>query len=524
VNRDTGRGMSPPSVKTSGDWMSLFSGRSSRTGVDTSRYNSGDTDRYSAPSTGRYSETSRLSRYSSDSASTRYSSDSRYSNSGDTDRYSAPSTGISDTSRLSRYSSDSASTRYSSDYVPSRYSSRYSSDGGGTLSPPPTRSSYTSYSRLGEGRSSSPPEGQEELPSPSHTKEVKESKSRSKVTVLNEGAIVIKRPGAANTSDEESDSEEEQEEEKVEEKAEEEIPDEPVKDPLEQEEEELNEKLQTAGFLMSLPEEEMIKKRLLEIQQMRDNPDMFKPENSRNFKFLAVSSEVAKPSIAKEEEEKILLLRLSSRGLVEVEQTDIQVRLQEIWRDRREEVTVGIGRVEQHYEHLLNESSTEIAELDGSINNKYAVIAKMQEELLVLSMRKDRLATDMDKVTAAHQTRLEELRGELTNLETKVSTYSVVRIKMAPEESSLPEDERSEIEGELECPVCMEVSRPPIYQCGEGHIICSACKPLLKVCPQCDRPYSDPPIRCRFAEKLAAKYFKEPEEDERGENEIFLTM
>merc|ERR1711862_1061808 len=146
---------------------------------------------------------------------------------------------------------------------------------------------------------------------------------------------------------------------------------------------------------MSMPEEEGIKKRLFEIKQMRDNPEMFRPENTRNFKFSQVSAEVAKPSTAKEEEEKILLLRLNSRGIGEVEQTDVQVRLQEIWRDRKEEVTIGIGRMEAHYEHILSECSTEISELEGSIGNKYAAIAKMQEELLVLSMRKDRVSSDM---------------------------------------------------------------------------------------------------------------------------------
>ena len=58
-----------------------------------------------------------------------------------------------------------------------------------------------------------------------------------------------------------------------------------------------------------------------------------------------------------------------------------------------------------------------------------------------------------------------------------------------------------------ECPVCMDVSKPPIYQCEEGHIICSSCKPLLTDCPMnCGKKYAEPPIRCRFAEKLANKY------------------
>ena len=81
--------------------------------------------------------------------------------------------------------------------------------------------------------------------------------------VLNEGTIVIRRQGAAvNTSDEEeSEAEEVNEEEAVEE-----IEPEPVRDPLDVEEEALQEKLQTAGFLLSMPEEEHIRKRLLEIK------------------------------------------------------------------------------------------------------------------------------------------------------------------------------------------------------------------------------------------------------------------
>lgn len=245
--------------------------------------------------------------------------------------------------------------------------------------------------------------------------EARPSSRQPQVTVLNEGAIIIRRQGRVDTSDEESESEPEAAPEPEVPKT----PTPPPRDPLEVEEEMLNEKLQTAGFFLSMPEEEQIKKRLLEIKQMRENPEWFRMENTKvveissasnktildfnkillkNFKYNQVSTETAKSSIAKEEEEKILLLRLNSRGIGEVEQTDVQVRLQEIWRDRREEVTIGIGRMEQHYEHILSECSTEISELEGSIGHKYAAIAKLQEELLVLSIRKDRVSADMEKV------------------------------------------------------------------------------------------------------------------------------
>ena len=54
-----------------------------------------------------------------------------------------------------------------------------------------------------------------------------------------------------------------------------------ARDPLEVEEELLMEKLQTAGFFLSMPEEEQIRKRLLEIKQMREHPEQFLPESTR---------------------------------------------------------------------------------------------------------------------------------------------------------------------------------------------------------------------------------------------------
>ena len=33
-----------------------------------------------------------------------------------------------------------------------------------------------------------------------------------------------------------------------------------------------------------------------------------------------------------------------------------------------------------------------------------------------------------------------------------------------------------DMESELECPICFELARPPIFQCPEGHILCGACR------------------------------------------------
>ena len=57
---------------------------------------------------------------------------------------------------------------------------------------------------------------------------------------------------------------------------------------------------------------------------------------------------------------------------------------------------------------------------------------------------------------------------------------------------------------QLECPVCMEIILPPIFQCDAGHLICEACKSRLtlpKKCLECRTKLGD--TRNRVLEKLA---------------------
>ena len=48
--------------------------------------------------------------------------------------------------------------------------------------------------------------------------------------------------------------------------------------------------------------------------------------------------------------------RLSSETLAEVEQKDIYVRLQEIFRDRKAALDQSLANIEQHYEHIVQVS------------------------------------------------------------------------------------------------------------------------------------------------------------------------
>lgn len=61
----------------------------------------------------------------------------------------------------------------------------------------------------------------------------------------------------------------------------------------------------------------------------------------------------------------------------------------------------------------------------------------------------------------------------------------------------------SELQQLFECPVCIEISLPPIYQCPAGHIVCKDCKNKVRnICPQCRMPLGN--IRNRAMEQLAS--------------------
>ncbi|CAH0550686.1 unnamed protein product [Brassicogethes aeneus] len=52
----------------------------------------------------------------------------------------------------------------------------------------------------------------------------------------------------------------------------------------------------------------------------------------------------------------------------------------------------------------------------------------------------------------------------------------------------------------LECPVCMSVMRPPIYQCNRGHSICIVCRGEVSACPTCQGEWTN--VRNFFMENF----------------------
>lgn len=59
----------------------------------------------------------------------------------------------------------------------------------------------------------------------------------------------------------------------------------------------------------------------------------------------------------------------------------------------------------------------------------------------------------------------------------------------------------------LECLVCMDTIRPPIFQCKEGHLLCSQCRSKLPRCPACrDAVGLACGVRNRALEQLAREF------------------
>ncbi|OAY70880.1 E3 ubiquitin-protein ligase SINAT3 [Ananas comosus] len=66
-------------------------------------------------------------------------------------------------------------------------------------------------------------------------------------------------------------------------------------------------------------------------------------------------------------------------------------------------------------------------------------------------------------------------------------------------------DEDPSLRELLECPICLITMHPPIYQCKNGHPLCSACKSKVgNQCPTCRQELGD--IRCLVLEKVAEKF------------------
>ena len=121
--------------------------------------------------------------------------------------------------------------------------------------------------------------------------------------------------------------------------------------------------------------------------------------------------------------------------------------------------------IEGTYEHILQETSTELNELDGSIRNKTEMVERLQDEILAMTVRKELLTKAMDQINQNHQEKVNGIAQSLQEIEGKVSQYAILhsaaknaRDGQSPNSRKLsdlePSDELREIERELVSNMC----------------------------------------------------------------------
>ena len=90
-------------------------------------------------------------------------------------------------------------------------------------------------------------------------------------------------------------------------------------------------------------------------------------------------------------------------------------------------------------------------------------------------------------------------------------TKEMEDLEVVPEAGAgnVTDDGVEEARGHLECPICMEMMRPPtrIWQCPQSHLVCETCRDRLDnfVCPSCKTETVTQ--RARVAENMARALF-----------------
>ena len=183
-----------------------------------------------------------------------------------------------------------------------------------------------------------------------------------------------------------------------------------------------------------------------------------------------------------------------------------EAKLQQLWdRDRDlvestgKEMSLLISEVDdaEDEKHSLQKEVTKLESQMCSIRDQLTRLVKdlhKKDEELNNSLKKKRMLEDFltqevdsNKQAKVHLEReIEAIKARMEDMnkskDSKPDTVSDTVDKMKPETQKLLFHINRKIEAkeaDLECPVCLEVSRPPIYSCEEQHIICSDCRPKV---------------------------------------------
>lgn len=160
------------------------------------------------------------------------------------------------------------------------------------------------------------------------------------------------------------------------------------------------------------------------------------------------------------------------------------------------------------YEDRNGCAKQEIKIMDQGIEKAKIALQKCQNDLAMKETFKEN-ATKRQLLDSRKTDSIDnQIKQDMNTLEKK-------KIKIEKEQEALPKKQNvnegliehisnmiDDKNKDLECPVCFETAKTPIYQCTGGHLICKTCLPNLRICPECRIRYPNTLFRNRFAEKM----------------------
>ena len=159
---------------------------------------------------------------------------------------------------------------------------------------------------------------------------------------------------------------------------------------------------------------------------------------------------------------------------------------------------------------LDNRSLTEIAEELASIE---AIDSVMESEIDILEVKhreettrhKEGQNSALEKLNRSQKEESDNLslrqRGEMEEIKRSIlqnkARQDILKRRMQDRlnssTSSAPPSPQANVSPNIpECPVCLEEMQPPlqIFNCKNGHLICSICRPRIAICPYCRMDYT----------------------------------
>lgn len=177
--------------------------------------------------------------------------------------------------------------------------------------------------------------------------------------------------------------------------------------------------------------------------------------------------------------------RLKEVNKIDIELLDLETKMTELKMKKTE-----LFEADTRDDELIYKFDSKKHKLEGYI----------EKELKIAKEKGNSIEANIQNL----EKKLSETKRAIENLPNEVLTFPTVP-PVEPNRQLLDfiDNQISEKEKELECPVCFEVACAPIFMCSEMHLICSNCRPKVKECPECRIQYEGKPKRHRYAEKTA---------------------